>query len=125
MEPPQPPETYGPQDLARDLQFLLELPTQTKSELSAWYEEAFAVQRRISSSEALHDVIPHSLWHFFSDADIRAKEPVIRDMQFEQVRRHIAVLETGTIPPDDSKAVSLGTLFQELWRSIRGKAPPE
>jgi len=99
---------------------LLGLPAQTKSELSAWYDEAHAVQKRIRASKELHGV-PHSLWHFFSDADIRAKEPIIRDQQFEQVRSHIAVLETGAIPPNDSEAVSVGTVMHELWNAIRGK----
>jgi hypothetical protein len=113
-------QPYGPRELARDLERLLELPAQTKSELSAWYEEALAVQERIESSKELPS-IPHSLWHFFSDADVRATSPEVRDQQCKQVRRHIAVLATGAIPPDDSREVSWGIFLRDLWRLIRGK----
>lgn len=119
-ETPRAPDTYGPEELARDLQRLMDLPAQTKAEQSIWYEEAWAVQKRIQSTKALHD-IPHSLWHFFSDADVRAKAPEVREQQFEQARRHIVVLATGVVPPDDSREVSFGELFRGLWNLIRGK----
>ncbi|WP_237077880.1 PA2169 family four-helix-bundle protein [Myxococcus xanthus] len=111
---------YGPQELAQDLRRLMELPAQTKAEQSLWYDEAQKVQDRIKASEELLG-IPHSLWHFFSEADVRAKEPSIRDAQFKQVRAHVAVLETGAIPPDDSKQGSFGGLFRRLWQAVRGK----
>ena len=114
------PAAYGPEALARDLQRLLDLPARTKPELGAWYKEARAVQERIRESKVLHD-IPHSLWHFFSDADVRAKAPEVRDAQFEEVRRHIAVLATGAVPPDDSQEVSPGRFLRDFWRFIRGK----
>jgi hypothetical protein len=121
MEQSPDSKPYGPRELARDLEHLLELPALTKPELSAWYEEARAVQERIQASKELPS-IPHSLWHFFSDADVRAKSPEIREQQCEQVRRHIEVLATGAIPPDDSREVSWGTALRELGRLIRGKA---
>ncbi len=109
---------YGPRELASDLQRLLELPAQSEAEQDAWYEQARQVGDRIQASSELHS-IPHTLHHFFSDADVRAKEPGVRDMQFEQVRRHIAVLETGVVPGDDSQSVSVGELLRGLWRSLR------
>ncbi|MBZ4422304.1 hypothetical protein K8638_38310 [Myxococcus sp. RHST-1-4] len=98
----------------------MDLPARTKAELKAWYAEAREVQERILASEELH-TIPHSLWHFFSDADVRARSPEDREGQFEQVRQHIAVLATGAIPPDDSREVDFGTFLRELWSFIRGK----
>ncbi|ATB51545.1 hypothetical protein [Corallococcus macrosporus] len=98
----------------------MELPAQTKAEQTLWYDEAQKVQDRIKVSEQLLG-IPHSLWHFFSDADVRATEPAIRDAQFEQLRAHIAVLETGAVPPDDSQPGTLGGLFRALRQAVRSK----
>ncbi|GHH00864.1 hypothetical protein [Comamonas sp. JC664] len=114
------PVPYGPHELARDLQHLLGLPAHTKEEQGRWYAEAQTVQDRIKASEKLL-CLPHSLWHFFSDADIRAKEPDIRDAQFKQVRAHIAVLETGTVPPDDSQPGTPRDFFRSLWQAVRNQ----
>jgi hypothetical protein len=110
--------TYGPRELAHDLRRLLDLPAQTKAEQARWYKEAQGVQDRIKASTDLGGM-PHSLWHFFADADVRAKVPAIRDAQVEQVRKHIAVLETGAMPPDDSRPGTLGDFFRFLWRALR------
>ena len=98
----------------------MDMPAQTKAEQAVWYKEARVVQERIQGSAAL-DGMPHSIWHFLSDADVRAKAPEIREQQFEQLRGYIVLLATGVIPPDDSHAVSWDTLFGELWDFIRGK----
>ncbi len=104
------PVPYGPHEPARDLQHLLDLPAHTKEEQDRWYAEAQTVQDRIKASEKLL-CLPHSLWHFFSDADIR-------DAQFKQVRAHIAVLETGAVPPDDSQPGTPSGFFRSLWQAV-------
>lgn len=116
--------SYGPQQLAQDLQRLIGLPSQTEAEQSARYEEAQQVIGRIQSSKALH-AVPHSVWHFLFDADVRAKVPAIHEAQVEQLRGHISVLATGALPPDDSTPVGFGDLIRSLWHALRrkGKSP--
>lgn len=118
MSQPPASQPYGPRELARDLTRLLELPAQTKEELSAWYEAASTLEERIQASKELRH-LPHSLWHFFSDADVRSKDARVREQQYEQVRRHIAVLATGALPPDDSREVTRGALLRDLWGLLR------
>jgi hypothetical protein len=44
---------------------------------------------------------PHFLWHYFSDADIRMKEPDYAEIQNERVNNLIKYLNRGVSPSDD------------------------
>ncbi len=106
---------YGPQALAADLRRLVALNPHTKAELMHWYGEAIEVKERIRTSPKVHGM-PHSLWHFLDDADIRAKDPAYAREQLERLEAHLLILETGVLPPDDSRAVSFGDRPSRAWR---------
>jgi hypothetical protein len=82
----------GQQFLADELERLLTLPLEPKGALKSWYEEA----RNLQKAMRLHPEveIPHEIWHFFADADIRSKphEVEYRGMQERIVRELIAQL---------------------------------
>lgn len=106
---------YGPQALAADLRRLVALNPRTRTELTYWYGEAIAVKERIRTSPEVHGM-PHSLWHFLDDADIRAKDPAFARDSLERLAAHLRILDTGTLPPDDSRAVSFGDVLARAWR---------
>jgi hypothetical protein len=75
---------------AAELERLLELPLQPEEALRVWYEEARKLQQTLHQQYPGVEV-PHEIWHFFSDADIRAKgsEAAYRDRQEAIVREFI------------------------------------
>lgn len=67
--------SYGFIDLARDFRTLLEMPVAAKSDLRVWNEMALRIQSAIRGNPEVSNQIPHEIWHFFSDADIRREDP--------------------------------------------------
>lgn len=67
--------SYGFTDLAHDLRTLLGMSVVTRSDLRAWNERALRVQSAIRGNPEVSNQVPHELWHFFSDADVRREDP--------------------------------------------------
>ena len=84
------------QFFAAELERLLTLPLQPKEALKSWYEEARNLQEAMRQHPEVE--IPHEIWHFFSDADIRSKpnESEYRAMQERIVREFIAQLRVNS-----------------------------
>jgi hypothetical protein len=82
----------GQQFFADELERLLTLPLQPKEALQSWYEGARNLQKAMRQHPEVE--IPHEIWHFFSDADIRSRphEVEYRGMQERIVRKLIAQL---------------------------------
>lgn len=70
----------GTQFLVTELERLLSLPLDSKSQIEAWYAESERVQRELP--ERYPDLeYPHEVWHFLADADIRARDAGYRQYQ--------------------------------------------
>jgi hypothetical protein len=70
----------GTQFLVTELERLLSLPLDSKSQIEAWHAESERVQRELP--ERYPDLeYPHEVWHFLADADIRARDPGYRQYQ--------------------------------------------
>jgi hypothetical protein len=82
----------GREFFADELERLLGLPLQPKEAQRQWYEEARNLQKVMQQYPDVE--IPHEIWHFFSDADIRSKprELEYRDAQEQIVRDFIRSL---------------------------------
>ncbi len=73
----------GDRFLATGLERLRALPLASKADAKAWLAEAAALERQLTTR--FPDLeFPHEIWHYLSDADIRAREPEYGAMQ-EQV----------------------------------------
>jgi len=73
----------GDRFLASELERLRALPLASKADAKAWLAEAAALERQLTTR--FPDLeFPHEIWHYLSDADIRAREPEYGAMQ-EQV----------------------------------------
>jgi len=70
------------------LQAIATREPKTKEELAQVEAESYVLGERIKMTPALHNV-PHDLWHFLSDADIRFKDPRYRKTQLEGMQRWI------------------------------------
>ena len=66
-------------------------------ELNQWYDQA---QQLIDGPLKVIGV-PHFLWHYLSDADIRMKDEEYAEMQNGRVRILLQHLRSGTMPNDD------------------------
>lgn len=86
------------QVLGRQLRRLADQPVLAKSDLDGWYELAHQVRQRILADENLARAVPHFVWHFLSDADIRFREPEYARQQLAQLMEIVVVLERGQVP---------------------------
>ncbi|GAA5214790.1 hypothetical protein ACFSJ3_05700 [Corallincola platygyrae] len=68
------------------LALLLETEVKSKADLKDWYELAQSVEQLASASSI---ELPHLVWHYLSDADIRLKEPDYGKDQIEEVQSFI------------------------------------
>lgn len=52
----------------------------------------------LANSRRAPTVVPHFVWHFLSDADIRFREPDYARQQLAQLMEIVVVLERGQVP---------------------------
>jgi hypothetical protein len=85
----------GAEYLAAQLERLLRLPLGTSEDVEKWDKECAAVQTELESRFPAFEV-EHHLWHFFTDSDIRCKDPGYRQRQHQAVSEYIERLRHGT-----------------------------
>jgi hypothetical protein len=83
--------------LAQDLRRLVEMEVVDRDTLSVWYKEARRVQEKIKTADASLSHVPHLVWHYLTDADIRLKDPEYARMQNESLSRILAAMERGVL----------------------------
>jgi hypothetical protein len=64
----------------------------------AWCVEAEVLQHHIRADPEMCNLVPHFVWHWLSDADVRKKAPEVAVLQSARIRAMIQVLEQGTWP---------------------------
>jgi hypothetical protein len=100
----------------RTLRALAESTPEDTRQLPAWYERAREFEAVLHSDAALSDAIPHFVWHYLADADIRARDLAYRADQQVAILEIIIALETGRAPecavvtPSRSQPVSETTI---------------
>lgn len=92
-EEARPGMDEGVRYIADQLELLLALPLSPRDALDEWYKRAREFERSMSSRSPGIE-IPHDVWHFLADADIRSRadESAYRDSQEDLVRRFISEL---------------------------------
>jgi uncharacterized membrane protein YgaE (UPF0421/DUF939 family) len=80
-------------ELKNMLSEMLSLNVVSKQGLKQWYESAQKAERQAMEAEI---DLPHLVWHYLSDADIRFKEPEYGQEQIEAVQSFIEVLASGS-----------------------------
>ncbi|MGC4114512.1 MAG: hypothetical protein QM765_07850 [Myxococcales bacterium] len=68
-----------------------------RDSLEAWTDKAIRLSEQWSP--AICDHIPHAVWHWISDADIRLKDAEYARAQNEWMKQVIAWLESGAETP--------------------------
>jgi hypothetical protein len=89
--------------IAAELERLMALPLSTKSDVEQWYSE------RDKTQQALKERFPrfefwHEVWHFFADADIRARDTGYRDRQHRRMSDYVTFLRRE--PPNACQSAS-------------------
>jgi hypothetical protein len=85
--------------IAAELEALLHLPLSTPADLDSWYVSARRFNERLKTYP--NDVLrrlPHDLWHYLDDADIRLRTPQYAEAQNERVLAWITALWEGRDP---------------------------
>ncbi|NLB56630.1 MAG: hypothetical protein GX811_12880 [Lentisphaerae bacterium] len=79
--------------LSKELRILHEMPISSKEERDNWYLAAQSLQDRIRKDWTdIEASLPHELYHYFSDADIRATDEGYR-RYLEELLRDLLFLE--------------------------------
>lgn len=85
-------------DLARALRDLVGRATSDRAELDEWYAAARRLQEWIRADPDLSDAVPHFVWHYLADADIRRKDPAYDLEQAQCLMEIVDSLERGELP---------------------------
>jgi hypothetical protein len=84
------------QEVAQRLRWLAAVSPAGPGELKAWYAAAKEFRDWLSARpERLIDQVPHFVWHYLDDAEIRAKDVVYRRDQERELEAVLARLEGG------------------------------
>jgi hypothetical protein len=106
--------------LAEELIQLREFVPETKDELDRWHDQAqLVIDNRLKGSEGVSQFMPHFLWHYLSDADIRMKEEGYAEMQNQRLTLLIEDLNRGVISAEDDKTLTVPDIFRKivgLWK---------
>lgn len=93
------PNADALRQVGRMLRELAESTPEDVRELPAWYKRARELESVLQSdSGALSDAIPHFVWHYLADADIRARDLAYRVDQQATILNIIMALEAGRSP---------------------------
>ena len=83
----------------RMLRELAESTPEDRRHLAGWNERAREFETLLrSDAGALSDAIPHFVWHYLADADIRVRDAAYRADQQAAILEVIIALETGRKP---------------------------
>ena len=72
-------------ELISALRALAERNPRTREEKGQLEQDCVALALHIQRNMAVHDM-PHVIWHFLHDPDIRFKDPAYAEMQLAEVR---------------------------------------
>jgi hypothetical protein len=83
-------------EIAGRLRELATVSPRSAGELQAWYAAAKEFEAWLSARPAqLVDRVPHFVWHYLADADIRSKDEAYRRHQERELAVILAELEEG------------------------------
>jgi hypothetical protein len=84
------------EEVAKRLRQLAALSPAGPAELKTWHAAAKEFEDWLSvRPERLVDQVPHFVWHYLADADIRSKDEVYRRDQERELAAVLARLESG------------------------------
>ena len=73
----------------------------SKRELKQWYESAHQLENALVARAGFSEKLPHFVWHYLSDADIRLKDSDYAEHQGRIIGRLIESLRRGKMPSDE------------------------
>jgi hypothetical protein len=85
---------------AEALTRLVEFVPTSNDELKQWYEESWQFKAEHLKGGEDFLKVPHFLWHYLSDADIRMKSEAYAKMQNHRINLLLEYLKRGVLPSD-------------------------
>lgn len=92
--------------LALMLEQLMAMRLGDRKDLDRWYECARRVEDELTADGGLSALVPHFLWHYLADADIRMKDAVYASLQDAKMKVLVAHLMAGNMPDDGDLLIS-------------------
>ena len=93
--------------LAEALTRLADFVPASKADLNQWYDQAQQIKDDHLKGGEDYLEVPHFLWHYLSDADIRMKSEVYAEMQNRQLNTLLEHLKRGVLPTDEDLGVKM------------------
>lgn len=89
------------EQLAIELEALIGFTPKTKEDLDRWYEGARRLEAELVRPGGLSPKVPHFLWHYLADADIRMKDEKYAGLHNRRINLLLQYLKKGEIPSDE------------------------
>lgn len=108
-------------DFAQRVRDLARQPVRTPEELARW--QAAAAQLRMAVTPVVADQVPHLVWHYLDDADIRFRDDQYRqnqEQELEAALQGIANDERLTEPLQPTRAAEPNEQRERARRGPRG-----
>jgi hypothetical protein len=84
------------QEVARRIRELAALSPSDAGELDTWYAAAKELEDWLRARPPrINDQVPHFVWHYLNDADIRCRDEVYRRHQERELAEALKQLESG------------------------------
>ncbi len=81
--------------LAVKLRRLLEQEQDLSTDIKAWDKAVETFRSELTTEEI--NLIPHFVWHYLADADIRAKDKSYKEQQEKEIEIVIKEMESGKL----------------------------
>ena len=80
------------------LEELVDSQPENRTALDIWTRRAERVEAFLKETEGLSDAVPHAVWHFLADADIRMIDRAYRAAQLSEIQPTLQTLKAGESP---------------------------
>lgn len=87
--------------LADVLAALVKIGPRSVEDLDVWYKAAHAAEDQLVQPGGGAENVPHFLWHYLSDGDIRVRDREYSEMQERRILKMIDSLRAGRMPSDE------------------------
>jgi hypothetical protein len=81
--------------LIRSIAALAERRIDSPEALQVWQVEAAHLKKQLHSHPGAATTLPHFVWHYLDDADLRSRDPQYASSQNEQLHEALASMGKG------------------------------
>jgi len=85
------PSTDKFEELVAALKTAAAIEMSSPEDTKRWEKQAEAIRLMLHGNAGLADLVPHIVWHYLADSDVRRNDPAYRKMQIEKLLKAITL----------------------------------